>query len=465
MADRSSSTGMWHATSAGASPPRLSPSGAHRGPDLLRSVLDQAGVRAPHTNAPFTAAMLAGLGGAIGFRYSVHVEAGLGPLPTIDAEHGRDPFIQSALHRARVPYSVRQTGSLAVARKNLAGALAERRIVLCVLRRSGLPWHRLDERSDRDEGYEVAVVGLEQDVGLRPDVFAERLARGEAAALAAARCLLDEGLPVRSPLSLTEFMAAWSAHAAGRNQLLTITGATPVALDLSAAVREAVSAAVARLSDPFDGEPASAEPAALADENPPPASGHSEERREWTGVVGMRALADHLADADGPDGWAVRFAPAEHFHRALTRLHDGVQSAYGTQAALRSLYAEFLAEAAPLLGPDQDRYAKAAELLRGAGATWAQVAATALPEDVPALRRYGELAALRRSLMRGQGHRAARRLRGIAREMADLPRAYAAAEPLAGARRRDLLDGLADLVRECAALEDDALRLLHEKAG
>jgi hypothetical protein len=454
MVEHPSSTGTWRAVSGSTLAPPLPGIGSHRGPDLIHAVLDRAGVRAPHTGAAFSAAMLAGLGGAIGFRYAIRLDPGLGPLPTVDAEHGRDPFIQSALHRARVPYSVRQTGSVEVARRNLLGVLAERRTAVCTVLRAGLPWHRLGDGLDGPEGYELAVLGLGSDP-------ASPSADGVAAGPGTGSCVIDEGLPVRGALSLTEFVLAWSAGSPGRHQLLTVTGTRPVSLDLAAAIREAVNQTIGRLRDPRDPDQSAS---ATEAEQAAPERREARAATEWTGLVAMRELGDQLADPAGPAGWAARFSEAEHFFRALTRLHDGVQSAYGVQAAMRTLYADFLAEAAPLLGPDQDRFQHAAELYRGAGATWAQVAATALPEDVPALRRYGELAALRRSLMRGQGQRAGRRLRGIAREMAGLPRAYAAAEPLTGVRLRDLLDGLADLVRECAALEDDAIRVLHEKS-
>lgn len=290
----------------------------HHDSALLARVLDRAGVVAPHTGLPYGEAMLAGLGGGIGFMYAVFDYGDIVTM-TIVCQHHPEPFIPAALTRAGVPHEVKQTGSAAVAERNLRAVLAAGRTAVCRVDRYRLPWQ---EGVAFGDPYDVAVVGADETTAQ----------------------LDGEG-----SLPFETLMAAWGGHKKGRHHLLSVTG-TPPEVDLAAAIRDAIATTVAHLTGPV--------------------LGHSFDVN--FGLSGMRKLAAQLADPK--KGWQARFSTTEQMESALARLRACLEGEYGAPGAMRPLYADFLDEAAPLVSP---RLAQAAGVYREAGAVWSALAVEA----------------------------------------------------------------------------------------
>ncbi|MGC5021468.1 DUF4872 domain-containing protein [Micromonospora sp. DT47] len=402
-------------SSAPALPPGLVPGyrtfGArqHRESGLLAHVLEAQGVRAPHTGGPYTEAMLAGLGGGVGFMYAVFEYRDLPPLLTIVAQHHPQPWVPAVLDRLGVTYADAHSAKAGPALERLRAALGDGLPVVATVDRSRLPWHGLDPGPGSDP-YLVVVAGRDGDVLL----------------------VDDEGARPR-PLSTDAFAAAWSAHRKGRHHSITVTDPRQQK-ELPDAIRDAVATTVAHLTGPVLGN--------SFDTN--------------FGFRGMAKLVDQLRDGRTRHGWARRFGDPVPFFHGLRRLYECLELEYTAPGATRPVYADFLDEAAPLV---DGRFTEAAALFRRSGEQWSRAAALAL-ETVQGLGAYTELAEERMALVFSRGADAEPEIRELTRRLADLTAQYAADDQLGADGRRDLFATLADLVDSCLELERRAVVVL-----
>ncbi|CRK58533.1 hypothetical protein [Alloactinosynnema sp. L-07] len=319
--DRMARTGETYTTARRHVTAHAAEPGTHAPSTLVRDLLARAGVVAPHTGEPFTEAMLAGLGGGIGFLYAVFEYKGYPhPTMTIVAQHHPDPFVPAILDRLGCVTEATTTTSAKVADRRLAAALAANLPLVSTVDRSALPWLPQVDPAFGDP-YPVSVVAADDDTVHFGD---------------------GHSLP------RAEFAAGWAGR--HKHAMLTVTG-TPTA-DLPDAIRSAVATTVGHLTGPV--------------------LGHSFDTN--FGLSGMDRLADALGDRTGRKGWTRLFATSTEW--VLNRLHDCLEREYTAPGATRPLYADFLAEAAPVVG--EARYTEAADLYRAAGARWSAVATRAL---------------------------------------------------------------------------------------
>ncbi len=345
------STARRHLLVAGDAPPARLPagivagyqtfgSGQHHPSTLLAHVLRQQGIVAPHTGLPFTEAMICGLAGGIGFMYAVFEYKGLSPLLTIVAQHHPDPWAPAALGRLDVPYTEGHSGTAKPALAALRAALDGGRAAWCTVARNRLPWHAgpaegsLGTALDMDP-YPIVVAGVDGDV-----------------------LYVDDVEPAPAPLATADFSLAWSAHRKGRHHRLVVTG--PPRAALADAVRAALATTVAHLTGPVLGNSFDAN----------------------FGFAGMAKLAAQLRDGRGRTGWARRFAAPQSLATGLWRLAECLELEYTAPGATRPLYADFLDEAADVLGGD--RLPAAAKLFRESGGLWSRIADRAAELSTPA---------------------------------------------------------------------------------
>ncbi|GAA4574976.1 hypothetical protein GCM10023176_43280 [Micromonospora coerulea] len=382
----------------------------HRESGLLAHVLEAQGVRAPHTGAPYTEAMLAGLGGGVGFMYAVFEYRDLPPLLTIVAQHHPQPWVPAALDRLGLTYADEHSATAGPALNRLRAALGAGRPVFATVDRSRLPWHGLDPGPGTDP-YPVVVAGADGDI-----------------------LLLDDEGPQPRPLPIPEFAAAWSAHRKGRHQGITL-GDPHQQVDLPDAIRDAVATTVAHLTGPVLGNSFDAN----------------------FGFRGMAKLAEQLRDVRTRNGWVRRFgAPVPFFH-GVRRLYECLELEYTAPGATRPVYADFLDEAGRVVGGS--RFAEAAELFRRSGEQWSRLAALAL-DTVQGLGAYTEVAEERMALVFSRGRDAEPEIRRLTRRLNQLAEEHAAADPLGEAGRRELLAAMAHLVESCLELERGAVTAL-----
>jgi hypothetical protein len=384
-----------HVLQAGILPGYPRPGGGeHHDSALLGHVLQQAGVSVSE-------AMIAGLGGGIGFLYAVFEYAAF-TTTTIVTQHHPQPFILAALDRLAVPYEVKKTASATVAEKNLRAALDGGRAPILRVDRFRLPWHPGIAFGDP---YEVAVMGLD-----------------------GATAYVDDECGRPNPISLDDLETAWAGHKKSRHHQVTVTGTPPERHDLAAAARDAIAVTVAHLTGPVLGH--------AFDVN--------------FGLSGMRKLVRDLSDPKNK-----RLADPRTFFAALTRIHQCLEIEYGAPGAMRPLYARFLVEVAPLIG---GRPTGAAELYRQAGTSWSALASAAVSTHL--LARYDEVTEEALAVQLTEGAAGADRLGELAAEANGLAEAYAA-DPLTEPERRALLDTMAAHTGEALALEEAAVEALR----
>ena len=383
--------------------------GQHRLSALAAHLLRQAGYTAPHTGEPFTEAMMAGLGGGIGFMYAVFEYKGWPPLMTIVAQHHPEPWLPAVLGRLGVEFAEEHNTAPKPALAALHRLLDAGRPVYCTVDLTALPWHA-GELAHSEVPYEVVVAGRHDGQFLLDDTSVAPLAIAEA-----------------------DFATAWARHRKGRHHRIVLRGA-PVLVDLPAAVRAAIGTTVAHLTGPV--------------------LGHSFDSN--FGFSGMAKLAAQLRDTRTKNGWARRFATPVAFFHGVRRLYECLELQFTAPGATRPRYADFLDEAAPVVGAPV--LGEAATLFRRSGALWSQVAERAAGATA-GLGAYTDLCEQRLLLLLTRGRDAAGEIAALSAKINELTEEAAPDESL----RDALFAQLADLVDAAREHELRAVALLSAR--
>jgi hypothetical protein len=381
--------------------------GRHHDSGLLTHVLSAAGVVAAHDGRPLDEPMVAGLAGGIGFMYFSFSYAGQVPTMTIVPRIHPRPFLPGALERSGIAHRVVETTGAAKAARELDSALTAGRAPICTVDRSALGYHPGADRYAGYDAYEVAVVGRAGDV-----------------------VLLDDECLEPTEVSTADFAAARAANRKSRHRMLVVEP-EPGPVDLVPAIRASLAVTVHDLTEDVMGN-------------------------NFAGNFGLRGLAkwaDAVADRRRKTGWARLFDGSAAHVSSMQRLYDCLTTEYSSPGAMRPLYADFLVDAADLLGNPglreaADRYARAGEL-------WSQIAETATGGT---LAPYRALVERRLELRIGSGSAAAPELRALAEET----QAFIEGLALSEEDRTHRLDAVAELAAEVVAVERDACAILAE---
>ncbi|MGA7204831.1 MAG: BtrH N-terminal domain-containing protein [Specibacter sp.] len=308
---------------------------SHWDSGLWSRVLAASGTLNPFTGAPFTEAMLAGLGGGIGFMIFTFDYKDLTTASIVTRFHP-GPYVDNLLRRSGAAVNVQQTGSAQLAQARLDAALDTGVPVVVRVVRGKLPWAAEDPLADM-ESMDVAVVARDAE-GYLVDDGGGRLGRARAGAQAKAR-------------GSRKSDKHWQAH---------VTAGTGTALTVEV-VREAVGETVEAL---------------LAETAPP---GIPQGYAKNFGLAGMTSWAQRLSDTSTKRGWPRIFADPVRAAQGLGMLHGLlVGNRYSGPGALRPLYAQFLREVAAGGGagvePSTQVLADAAEQYEQLGAHWDRLA-------------------------------------------------------------------------------------------
>ena len=103
----------------------------------------------------------------------------------------------------------------------------------------------------------------------------------------------------------------------------------------------------------------------------------------------IKSWADRLHGSSAKDSWENVFKPGANLWRGLTWIYDSIEH-HGTGGGLcRFHMADFLKEASEAL--DSGELSSVSKSYRELGAAWSDLARAALPDEVPEMRRAGEL--------------------------------------------------------------------------
>jgi Domain of unknown function (DUF4872)/Butirosin biosynthesis protein H, N-terminal len=370
--------------------------GRHPDTTALTRLLAALGVTDPASGGPLGEPMVLGLTGGIGFAYFVFEYQDLATLylggrinPYV---HKRDAT-EAALTRLGIPVQVRRTSGPTTAERQLRDALDQGHPVIATVDPA-----RLHSRS----------VPAEQ-AGMTPqDVLVDL--DGDAP-------VLWDLAPTPIPLSWPELADARAGVRSARHRLV-VAEPPPAPITLA-------RAAAAGIADTWSGML-----------NPPMSN---------FGVPGLTRWAGLLTTPRNPKGWPRLLAtPARQF-QFLTWLYDWIETAGTGGGFFRTMYAQFLEEAAaPLDRPDLTTLAAHYRTL---ATTWTTLARTAATANDP-LAQAATLLTSRQHLLEEQGPTAAHELTAIQHELATLAANPRPLEPAA------LATLLSDLQRQVLNLTE-----------
>jgi hypothetical protein len=381
----------------------------------LRVLLAAAGATAPHTGQPWSEAMLFGLTGGVGvavhtFRYERE------DVSTLFVGARRPDLADgmvSGLDRLGIAQTVHETGGARTATTQLRSALDAHGPVAAWVDAATLGTRGMPATWEGGGYHVLAVLDVDDDAGTAT------LADLAAAPVVVTSSRLD---------------AARARIRKQRHRILAITAVPDGAVVLEAAVRDAIGACHATLTDG---------------------------RVRTMRIDALDDLAARMV-GDGRDGWARTFPPGRNLWTALTSLHHFVEH-YGTGGGLsRPLYATFLREVDAATGiPGAD---EAAEHYDDLGRQWRALAVAALPDEVDLLAQARRLQDERAAVYATSGADAAERLSAIWRRLDELGARAADTFPLDDDGAAELRAELARRVRLIAAAEREAAALLERMA-
>ena len=373
----------------------------------LRALLTAAGVRAPHTNQPFTEAMLFGIAGGIGigvfsFLYEKQDFASFYVAGRHDwANDVR--YLTHGAERVGAGASVVEMGGVKPAAQALAKALAGGQPCIAWLDAATLPYKAMP----------AFYVGMANHMVVVYDI-------DEGAGVAHVGDLSDEPIPVR----LEVLAAARGRIKKDKNRLLSVTaGVKTPSLDAM------VHGGLRVCRDGLLG-----------------ATAVGNARTNFS-LEALRVWGNRLHGSRDKERWERIFTPGKRLWRGLTSINEYIEH-YGTGGGLsRPLFAEFLGEAGEALGSEPlralgERYAEL-------GRQWTELADAALPDDVPAMREAKELIARRSELLHSDVPASADDVRAAWQRLDELAAAAGARFPLSEGAAVELR---ADLKRRVLAL-------------
>lgn len=389
--------------------------GKHADTTALGRALAGLDIVAPHTGRPLSEAMLLGIGGGIGGGYWLFEFTGAPKALVLGARyrwHQQHLFLSGLCERLGVPLDVHETAGARAAGRHLEAALATGRPFVAWVDQAALPYLALGSQWERFWIYVVGVRGTDPATG---DV------------------LVDDRAPEPWPVPADAFARARANIAYNKHRLMVPRPpAEPLTLDqLRAAILGGIRAGIQEHL------------------NPPIKN---------FGLPAFTKFADLVANTRQKKGWPTVFAEPAELLRALGSVHHGIETNGTGGGAFRPLYAEFLVEAAPLVGrPGLDEAAAAYQEL---GAHWSALARAALPDGEPLLRRSRELACEKERLLALGGAGAPDRLGAIAAEAARIEEGAAGGLALTPAEIMDLLLDLRARLLAIAAAEERAATAL-----
>ncbi len=374
----------------------------------LRILLSAAGVRDPRTKKPLAETMVFGIAGGIGvgvaaFYYEKEDFASF----FIAGRHlwqDDAAYLVAALARFGIEPMVRETAGEKGAEKHLREALSDGRPCIAWVDMANLP-HRAMPAFWSGGGYHVITVYSIDD----------------ARKSALIGDLTDEPIEI----ALSDLAVARGRIKKFKNRVMTIpAGESPK--PLSGMVRSGLGACHhGLLGKPVKGYPAT------------------------FNLDAFKLLARRMHGSTEKESWGRVFPRGHRLWQALTSMHEFIENYHTGGGLCRPIFAEFLAEAADILG--DGRLKPLADLYAELGRGWSALAEAALPDGVPLFRKARKLFAERADLISAGDPSRLDELRAAWKREAELQAEARSCFPLSESQCDGLL---ADLAQRVMALHE-----------
>lgn len=388
--------------------------GKHAETASLTNVLAAQGIRAPHTDKPFTEAMLLGIGGGLGAGYILweFKEHGAAKVLVFGWQNRWQytiQFYQTLCERLNLTPEFKETGSPKAAAQQLEAALTSGKPAVAWVDRANMPYLQLPKALEGHIGHIVSIYGIEGDTVCVDDLAAK---------------------PFLVP---TENMApARGRIGSYKNRLLTVSpNGTP---DLPTAIMSGIRDCVEHLSQKSDS----------------------------FSLPTFRKWGKMMTDRKNAKGWHVVFADRRGLYGALKSIYEGVELVSTGGGGLRGLYADFLDEAASVVNRPDLR--EVAAEYRRLAAKWSAFADSALPDNVEPLRETKRLLRQKYDLLMAKGDNAVDEIRPLTTRLEALHSQYNRAFPMSDDEIDRLFSALGEELLALYEAETTALASLSNAA-
>jgi hypothetical protein len=388
--------------------------GIHPETASLTNVLAAQGVKAPHTNQPFTEAMLLGIGGGLGAGYILwEFKAHRGMVAAKVLVFGWQnrwqytmQFYENLCSRINIKAVFHDTGSQKAAAKQLDDALNAGQAVVAWVDQAQMPYLHLPQSLEGHMGHFIAIYGIEDGDVLVDDLAAK---------------------PFRVPV---EVMASARARIGSyKNRLLV--PAVQGEIDLPQAI-------ISGLQDEI---------------------GHLNKDSDSFSLPTFQKWGKMMTHPKNAKGWPVVFADRRGLYGALASIYEGIELLGTGGGGMRGLYADFLEEAAPII--DRPGLSEAATHYRNLAGRWSAFAETVLPDSIEPLREIKTMMCQQHDLLMREGGQAVDTLKPFSIRLGELYRQYNRNFPMSDAEIDTLFKSMGDELLSLYEAEKAALKVLE----
>lgn len=390
--------------------------GLHWETGTVRNYFDYRGVKAPHTGQPYSEALLMGISGGAVMGYFVFAYEGHDPQARILTRNTFDPF-ETMLQRLGVVQELQHTASPDKAVTNLLDALENGTPALVWVDMFGLPYEAQTQAEGVWHMFPVLVYGY--------DEAADRV---------------DVADRARVPLSMTTGQLA-DLRARVKNvkhRVLTLDMPDPEKLP---------AAAQAGIWDCIR----------LYTEKPPKGARHN------FGLAAYERWAEMLTSPKKKGSWAKEFPAGPKLYAGLTCAFWDINIFGKDGQAERNVYADFLDEAALILG--KPALGDVARQFRASAAVWDDLSVSLLPDWSPVLAEARELMLRQHRLFLDEGGASLAERQAMADRLKEIRGQMDEDFPLTDAEVTRLQEAIAAHVLRIHSIEAAAVADLREAMG
>jgi hypothetical protein len=385
--------------------------GLHWETGSLRNFLAYKGVQAPHTDQPYSEAMLLGISGGIVMGYYIFNYEGYDPMVRILTRNTFDP-LETIYQRLDIKTTVHQTASPEKGVQNLVTQLDSGSPAIVYADMFSLPYNALTYDEGMWAMMPILVYGYDQDNDL---VW-----------------IADRS---RSPLTVTPEELASARGRTKKNKYRLVTHEPPKPDRLAPAVEAGLHDSVRYFTQP-----------------PPKGSKNN------FGFLAYKKWVDLLTKPNQRGSWEKEFAPGPRMYAGLKSAFEDI-SIFGKEGgADRFLYAQFLEEASILLMlPELEGIA--AEFQKSAAA-WDDLAIALLPDEFSLFKETRVIMLEKHQLFLDKGSSALDEMIQINNRMSEVKAEIGEAFPLSASQAEDMRTSLADKIMKIHDIEFKAIQNL-----
>lgn len=386
--------------------------GLHWETGSLRNLLAFQGITAPHTNKPYSEAMLLGISGGIAMGYFTFAYQGYDPMVQILTRNTFEP-LEKIYQRLEIKTNIRQSSNPAQGVSNLRQVLESGSPAIVFADSLSLPYNAFKPDKGMWAMLPILVYGYEEDQ--------DRVS------------IADRS---RKPLHVTTEELAVARGRTKKNKYRLQTHGSPNPEKL----RSAVETGLRDCIQLFTGAP-------------PKGSKNN------FGFLAYRKWENLLRKANQRNSWAKDFSPGQKMYAGLTSAYNSI-AIYGKEGgADRKLFSQFLQEASLLL--DTKELTDIAKKFMKSADAWDDLAVALLPDNVPSFGETRELMWKKHYLFLEHGSTALEEMQQIDKRLDEIKSQVSEKFPINSSQAEEVRNVIADKIKAIHDIELDAVQDLH----